>query len=229
MTKQYAVPSCKAGAMFLGAFALLCAFVAHGQVNAPPGYLTDTRGTVVRNATYLCWHTGNWSPAAAIAECDPDLVAKPRPIAQAEPAAAPAAARPAPAPAPATPPAKAAAIPYMQKISLSAEALFDFDKSVLKPEGRKSLDELAAKAAAISLDVIIALGHTDSIGTAAYNQALSMRRANAVKAYLLSKGVAANRVTAEGKGEKQPVADNKTGDGRARNRRVEVEVIGTGR
>jgi len=117
----------------------------------------------------------------------------------------------------------------MQKISLSAEALFDFDKSVLKPEGRKALDELAAKVAAISLDVIIALGHTDSIGTDAYNQALSMRRANAVKAYLVGKGIPANRVTAEGKGEKQPVADNKTRDGRARNRRVEVEVIGTGR
>ncbi len=229
MTKQYTVPSRKAGAMLLGACALLCAFVAHGQASGPPGHLTDTRGTVVRNATYLCWHTGSWSPAAAIAECDPDLVARPRPLASTEPAAAPPAPRPAPAPAAATPPAKAAAIPYMQKISLSAEALFDFDKSVLKPEGRKALDELAAKVAAISLDVIIALGHTDSIGTDAYNQALSMRRANAVKAYLVGKGIPANRVTAEGKGEKQPVADNKTRDGRARNRRVEVEVIGTGR
>ena len=79
----------------------------------------------------------------------------------------------------------------------------------------------------INLEVVIAVGHTDSTGPEAYNQGLSVRRAEAVKAYLVSKGIEANRVYTEGKGEKQPVADNRTRDGRAKNRRVEIEVVGT--
>jgi OOP family OmpA-OmpF porin len=79
----------------------------------------------------------------------------------------------------------------------------------------------------MNLEVIIAVGHTDSIGTDAYNQKLSLRRAEAVKAYLISKGIDAKRVYTEGKGEKQPVTSNKTSAGRAKNRRVEVEVVGT--
>jgi len=86
---------------------------------------------------------------------------------------------------------------------------------------------LVDQAKALNLEVIVAVGHTDSVGTDAYNQKLSERRAAAVKAYLVSKGVAANRVYTEGKGEKSPVADNKTKEGRAKNRRVEVEVVGT--
>ena len=77
--------------------------------------------------------------------------------------------------------------------------------------------------------MVIAIGHADSIGTDAYNQALSVRRADAVKAYLQSKGLEANRVYTEGKGEKQPIANNSTAEGRAKNRRVEIEVIGTRR
>jgi OOP family OmpA-OmpF porin len=80
---------------------------------------------------------------------------------------------------------------------------------------------------AINLEVVIAIGHTDSIGSDAYNQKLSVRRAESVKAYLVSKGVEPNRIYTEGKGEKQPVASNKTADGRQKNRRVEIEVIGT--
>ena len=79
----------------------------------------------------------------------------------------------------------------------------------------------------LNLEVIIAVGHTDSIGTDSYNQRLSIRRSEAVKSYLVSKGVEKNRVYTEGKGEKQPVADNKTAEGRAKNRRVEIEVVGT--
>ena len=129
--------------------------------------------------------------------------------------------RPPPAPAPAPQP------PAATKVTYAADAFFDFDKAVLKPEGRAKLDDLVGKVKGINLEVIIAVGHTDSVGSDAYNQKLSVRRAEAVKAYLVSKGIEKNRVYTEGKGEKQPVADNKTAEGRAKNRRVEIEVVGT--
>ena len=128
----------------------------------------------------------------------------------------------APAPKPAAKPA-----PVAEKVTLAADVLFDFDKAVLKNEGKSKLDDLATKVKAINLEVVIAIGHTDSIGSDAYNQKLSVRRAESVKAYLVSKGVEPNRIYTEGKGEKQPVASNKTSDGRQKNRRVEIEVIGT--
>ena len=112
-------------------------------------------------------------------------------------------------------------------MTYAADAFFDFDKAVLKPEGKAKLDDLASKVKAINLEVIIAVGHTDSVGSDAYNQKLSIRRAEAVKAYLVSKGIDKSRVYTEGKGETQPVADNKTKEGRAKNRRVEIEVVGT--
>jgi len=155
---------------------------------------------------------------------------------QEAPAPAPAPApTPAPAPAPAAEPAKPAAPkpeaakpkPVAEKITFAADVLFDFDKSVIKPDGRSKLDDLANKVRTINLEVVIAIGHADSVGSDAYNQALSVRRAEAVKAYLTSKGIEGNRVYTEGKGEKQPVADNKTSSGRAKNRRSEIEVIGT--
>ena len=98
---------------------------------------------------------------------------------------------------------------------------------MLKPDGKAKLNDLVSKLQGMNLEVIIAVGHTDSIGTDAYKQRLSVRRAEAVKAYLVSKGIEANRVYTEGKGEKQPVADNKSAAGRAKNRRVEIEVVGT--
>jgi len=122
---------------------------------------------------------------------------------------------------------KAAAKPMADKVSIKAEALFDFDKAIVKPEGRKLLDQVVQRSNAINLETIIAIGHTDSIGSDAYNQALSVRRAEAVKAYLVTKGVAANRITASGKGKSNPVADNRTAAGRAQNRRVDVEIIGS--
>ena len=134
---------------------------------------------------------------------------------------------PAPAPAPAPRPAPAPAAPTSEKVTFAADAFFDFDKSVLKPEGKAKLDDLVSKVKGINLEVIIAVGHTDSVGTDAYNQKLSVKRAEAVKAYLVSKGIETNRVYTEGKGEAQPVADNKTKEGRAKNRRVEIEVVGT--
>ncbi|MEY4733755.1 MAG: Outer rane porin precursor [Pseudomonadota bacterium] len=164
----------------------------------------------------LCWRDANWTPATAAAGCDGAIVAS---KAAAAPTAAPKAAAPAPKPAPA--PAAAT------KVTYAADAFFDFDKAVLKKEGKAKLDDLVGKVKGINLEVIIAVGHTDSVGTDAYNQKLSVKRADAVKAYLVSKGIEKNRVYTEGKGEKQPVADNKTSAGRAKNRRVEIEVVGT--
>ena len=112
-------------------------------------------------------------------------------------------------------------------MTYAADAFFDFDKSVLKPEGKAKLDDLVGKIKDINLEVIIAVGHTDSVGSDSYNQKLSVARSESVKAYLVSKGIEKNRVYTEGKGEKQPVADNKTSEGRAKNRRVEIEVVGT--
>ena len=177
-----------------------------------------TGDLVWKNGTNeLCWRDANWTPATAAAGCDGAIVA---PKAAPAPAAAPAAAAPkaaAPAPAPAA----------ATKVTYAADAFFDFDKSVLRPDGKAHLDELIAKIKAASYEVLIAVGHTDSVGKDAYNQKLSVKRAEAVKAYLVSKGIEKNRVYTEGKGEKQPVADNKTKEGRAKNRRVEIEVVGT--
>ena len=153
----------------------------------------------------LCWRDNFWTPATAAPGCDGALVAQPQP-------------RPQPQPQPVT-----------GKITYAADAFFDFDKSVLKPAGKATLDDLAAKIQGINVETIISTGHTDSIGTDAYNQALSLRRANAVKAYLVSKGIAADRIVVEGKGERQPVATNATREGRAKNRRVEIEVVGSRR
>ena len=152
---------------------------------------------------------------------------KPAPPPAPKPAPPPAP-KPAPAPAPEKPkPAPEKPKPVAEKVTFAADVLFDFDKSVIKPEGKSKLDDISNKVRGINLEVVIAIGHADSIGSDAYNQRLSVRRAESVKAYMNSKGIEANRVYTEGKGEKQPVANNRTADGRAKNRRTEIEVIGT--
>lgn len=113
------------------------------------------------------------------------------------------------------------------KVTLFADALFDFDKANLKPEGKAKLDELAARLQQVTLEVIIVIGFTDNIGTAAYNKTLSLKRAQAVKAYLVTKGIEPGRIYTEGKGFADPVASNATAAGRALNRRSVIEVIGT--
>lgn len=179
------------------------------------GYVIDARGNVAKSGTGLCWRTGYWTPAQAIAECDPDLAKK-----DADKAAG----------------AAAGVKPSAEKLTLAADALFDFDKAVLRPEGKAKLDELVAKVKSIKLEVIIAVGHADRLGSAAYNQKLSEKRAAAVKAYLVSKGLEPNRVYTEGKGKTQPKtkADECKGPKSAKviaclqpDRRVEIEVIGT--
>jgi OOP family OmpA-OmpF porin len=140
-----------------------------------------------------------------------------------EPAPAPA---PAPAPKP-EPKPEPKPKPVAEKVTFAADVNFDFDKADLKPAGKSKLDDLASKVKTINLEVVIAIGHADEIGSDEYNQKLSVRRAESVKAYLVSKGIEANRIYTEGKGKKQPIASNKTKEGRAKNRRVEIEVIGT--
>jgi OOP family OmpA-OmpF porin len=146
------------------------------------------------------------------------------------------AARPIPAPEPVVmqpevqpvaPVVQPAPQPVSEKVSFAAEALFDFDRAVVKPEGKAGLDDLMSKLQGMDTEVMIAVGHTDSVGSDAYNQKLSLRRADAVKAYLVSKGLEQARLYTEGKGETQPIADNATAEGRAKNRRVVIEVVGT--
>ena len=182
-----------------------------------------TDGTVWKNGTNeYCWRDNFWTPATAAKGCDGEIkpapkVEPPKPVAPPPPAPAPQ------APKPVTPPPA----PVSEKVTFAADAFFDFDKSTLKPEAMAKLDDLVSKTKGINLEVIIAVGHTDSVGSDEYNQKLSIRRSEAVKAYLVKKGVEPNRVYTEGKGEKQPVADNKTAEGRAKNRRTEIEVVGT--
>jgi len=183
-------------------------------------------GTPWKNGTNeLCWRDANWTPATAHPDCDGAAKPPPPPpppapvVAPPPPPAAPPAPAPAPAPAPVA--------PVSEKVTFAADAFFDFDKAVLKPEAKAKMDDLVSKTAGVNLEVVIAVGHTDATGADGYNQKLSVKRADAVKEYLVSKGIEKNRVYTEGKGEGQPVADNKTAEGRAKNRRVEIEVVGT--
>ena len=196
------------------------------------GYLTDPRNGIVKNPFNLCWRTGYWTPAIANCECDKDLL--PREVCE-PPPPKPAAAPPPPPPPPppvAAPPPK----PVTEKVTFAADVLFDFDKAVLRPEGKAKLDDLVSKLKGVALEVIIAIGHTDPIGTAEYNQKLSVRRAEAIKAYLVSKGIEPNRIYTEGKGKTQQIKKCNQKDFKTfkeyvaclePNRRVEVEVVGT--
>ena len=193
-------------------------------------------GVAWRNGTNeLCWRDASWTPATAAPGCDGAIVAEAEPVAAPAPAAAPEAA---PAPAVVAPPAPAPQPVAATKVTYAADAFFNFDKAVLKPEGKAKLDDLIGKVQGINLEVIIAVGHTDSIGSDAYNQKLSVRRAEAVKAYLVgSTGIPANKVSAKGLGESNPLTKPSECKGKkatpklkaclAPDRRVEVEVTGT--
>jgi OOP family OmpA-OmpF porin len=215
----------KVASLFASAALAASASGAFAQASQSIDNWVNSQGIPWKNGTNeLCWRDANWTPATAHPDCDGAL--KPPPPPPPAPVAAPAPA-PAPAAPPPPPPPPVVVAPVSEKVTFAADAFFDFNKSDLKPEGKAKLDDLVSKMGGINLEVIIAVGHTDAIGGDAYNQKLSVRRSESVKNYLTSKGVEKNRVYTEGKGEKQPVADNKTAEGRAKNRRVEIEVVGT--
>ena len=161
----------------------------------------NSTGTSWKNGDgTLCWRDSSWTPATAAKGCDGALTAAP---------------------------AAAASGVSQSKITFQADTLYDFNKSDLKPEGKATLDKIARDLGKIKLEVIIAVGNTDSVGSDAYNMALGQRRAQSVKAYLVSKGVDGSRIYTESKGKSNPVASNATEEGRAKNRRTDIEVVGT--
>jgi OOP family OmpA-OmpF porin len=200
-------------AMFIAVASVAGSAFANGSTISSDNWRNGYGNLIWMNGTReLCWRDHFWTPATAAPGCDGALkVVAPPP----------------PPPPAVTPPERVKPQVDVQKVTYAADAFFDFDKSVLKPEGRAALDELVNKIQGINLEVIVATGHTDSVGSVAYNQRLSVRRAEAVKAYLVSKGIPKDRIYTEGKGKSQPIATNKTAAGRAKNRRVEIEVVGT--
>lgn len=181
-------------------------------------YVVDASGTLVRDNSEKCIRTGSWGDSVHfLAECG-DAVEQP-----------------AEAPAPAAPP-KGPQAPAIRAV-LQTDAYFDFDKAILRPEGKAKLDEFVGKMQEYTqVDVLLVTGHTDRIGTDAYNMRLSQRRADAVKAYMVSKGVSSQRIETAAKGESEPVMECSHIKGRenrhnqalidclAPNRRVNVEA-----
>lgn len=210
------------------------AFAQAPEPASSGGYVTNSSRQIATGAFGQCVRTGYWSPAIAAEPCDatarastaPVPVARQEPVPQAAPAPTPLAAAP------------VAPRPVLEKVTLSSDVLFEFNKATLRPEGQQKLDDLAGRIGDANVEEIVAIGHADRIASENYNQKLSEERANAVKVYLIDKGMNAQLVKAEGKGESQPVTDcRKMGAERASNkklvnclqpdRRVEIEVFGT--
>lgn len=169
-------------------------------------YVGDSSGKNVRDSSGDCVRTSSWKVEDMTVECG------------AEP--------PAPEVKAVTPPPPPPPVVKYEKTTLSTTALFDFDKSTLKEAGKVSLrdlgDKIKAKGAkVVDIDVV---GHTDSTGPDDYNMALSVRRAQAVADYIISEGVDASIIDVSGEGENNPIASNDTREGRAENRRVDVNV-----
>ncbi len=179
--------------------------------HAASGYVDDNTGSVVRTGYGDCLHTQRWSVANAIAECDPEIVAKRD---GADVAAV-----------------EVVMVTKEKPVRLQADTLFDFDSDKLKDSGKAALDDLLSQLNAESLQQqkLQIRGYTDEIGDDAYNQALSQRRAAAVRNYLVEHGMVPSYITAEGLGEANPVVNcpKKRGaeliDCLAPNRRTEIE------
>lgn len=174
-----------------------------------PGYLLDSYGNVARNNYGECWRTSSWTPDKAIPGCK-GYVPPPAPKPPAKADITP------PPPPPAPEPAQPQAIGMVN---------FDFDRSAIKPEAAAKLDEMVTQ---LRLDdgkgTVVLRGYTDAIGTETYNQGLGLRRAEAVKTYLVGKGIPEDRIRIQSFGEQDPIRKNSTEEGRAMNRRVEIEI-----
>jgi OOP family OmpA-OmpF porin len=173
---------------------------------ANEAYVGDSSGHYITDSAGRCVRTSSWSKELATKECDPELFP--------EEVAVPA--------APAPPP-----MPVYEKHTVSATALFDFDKAALKPAGEEAIHGIdeEIKASGSKVLAVNVVGYTDSVGTEEYNQELSVRRANAVKEYMVSESIDPGLINVKGMGEADPVASNATDAGRAENRRVEISVV----
>lgn len=194
---------------------LLAAMVAATSAQAAPreAFWFDSNNVVVKDGQGNCLRTSFWTEKDGLCPGAKAPEAKPAPVAA-----------PAPAPAPAVP----IAAPIVTKKTLKAGELFAFDSAKLTPKAEQEIANTAAEAKALkSINLVLVEGHTDNIGTAAYNQQLSIKRANAVRDALIKNGVPADKIDAKGYGFDKPVASNKTKDGRAQNRRVEITIDGT--
>ncbi|MBI3778018.1 MAG: OmpA family protein [Gammaproteobacteria bacterium] len=189
--------------------------LAHQGGKASEGYVGDGRtGHLVTNSVGQCLHTSSWSKDLAVEECDAGMMPK-KAAAEPAPKPAPVVARPEPKPE-----------PVIEKVSLKAGALFDVGKADLKPAGKSELDAMVSKIKDnnTQIEQVTVTGHTDSAGASDYNRKLSERRAEAVKAYLVSKGLSGDRIVTKGAGDSEPVASNKTAAGRTQNRRVDIDI-----
>ena len=213
--------------------------VSFNAVSADGPYWTDVNGNIVRSANSgKCVRTGSWTPetAAKVEECL-DEADKPKPVKKAAPAvAAPAAVAVVDSDGdgvpdtadkcPGSPSDKPVDADGCTIVSVVLEDVqFELNSSELTPESSESLDKVVAAMNDYPDLRIEVQAHTDSMGEAAYNQSLSEKRARSVRDYLVGKGIAANRIEVKGYGETKPIADNSTREGRAKNRRVELEVI----
>jgi OOP family OmpA-OmpF porin len=214
---------------------------------AESGYLIDSSSNIVHDGFAECWHVSAYTAVQALPGCDTRPL--PAPVAPPPPAPAPPASPPAPAPIqapdpnkpppppalnlpppppPSTPAHLAAESGVRQARHFQADGFFDLDKATLKPAATAALDNLMAQLRALSgLSSVTITGYTDDTGTAAHNLRLSQRRADAVKRYLVQRGLKAALLHTSGQGQENPIADNHTDAGRARNRRVDVDVVGT--
>lgn len=219
---------------------MMTAGLASAQVDRG-AYLITTTGEAVRAAGYgVCVRTNNWTPAQATEQCDPELMPRKAPAPAVKPVAKPVPAAPAAKPAPEMKPAAKPVKPGTTPFSERVDVPFEFAKADLTADGRTALDQLfkELKKGPVTMNVVIVTGHTDKIGSAAYNKKLSEARAQVVRDYLVNTGgLDSKLIFWEGVGPRQPVNVTKFCDAKmnrkqlidclAPNRRTTVEVTGT--